>query len=263
MSVDEIFRLLLAQKQARERENEEQQEPGLRPVMVDRLTTSPSGMVHSSSAEQDISRHSREDTKPRRRRSNIENSPKKSEVWTRGEIRRHSYDNPHDVLDRQFSAMYDNQPSLPAAVSYQQPRIKRRSRDMTTSISTKDHDSDDDVLISPLQRVNPFNVHDGNIQRQLLGDTKGITVSDRMDILVPKGKTRSSILTNHSVSQPTPLQISSTHQFLTTSPGSPLRMGGVMSPNELLTFKVRLKTIIIIYYIFVHFIRLMVIRKQG
>ena len=262
MSVDEIFRLLLAQKQARERENEEQQEPGLRPVMVDRLTTSPSGMVHSSSAEQDISRHSREDTKPRRRRSNIENSPQKSEVWTRGEIRRHSYDNPHDVLDRQFSAMYDNQPSLPAAVSYQQPRIKRRSRDMTTSISTKDHDSDDDVLISPLQRVNPFNIHDGNIQCQLLEDTKGITVSDRMDILVPKGKTRASILTTHSVSQPTPLQ-TSTHQFLTTSPGSPLRMGGVMSPNELLTFKVRLKTIIIIYYIFVHFIRLMVIKKQG
>lgn len=240
MSVDEIFRLLLAQKQARERENEEQQEPGVRPVMIHRLTTSPSGVVHSSSAEQDIRRHSREDTKPSRRRSNVEISPQEPEVWTR-ETRRHSYDNPHDVLDRQFSAMYDNQPSLLAAVSSQQPRIKRKSRDMTTSISTKDHDSDDEVLINPLQRVVPFNIHDGNIQHQLLGDTKGITVSDRLDILVPKGKTRSSILTTRSASQPTPLQISSTLESFTTLPSSPLRMGGVKSPNELLTFKVRLE----------------------
>lgn len=239
MSVDEIFRLLLAQKQARELENEERQEPGVRPVMIHRLATSPSGVVHSSSAEQDISRHSREDTKSGRRRSNVEISPLKPEVGTR-EIRRHSYDNPHDVLDRQFSAMYsDNQPSLPAAVSSQQPRIKRKSRDMTTSISIKDHDSDDEVLVSPLQRVDPFNIHDGNIQHQLLGDTKGITVPDRLDILVPKGKTRSSILTTQSASQPAPLQ-TSIFPLFTTPPSSPLKMGGVKSPNELLTFKVRL-----------------------
>lgn len=132
-------------------------DPAIRPVMKHRLSTSPSGGLGYVSSDD---------------ANNI------TDGWTREVHRRvSSPENPQEMLDRQFFGMHHSQVAQQISIS---------------SANT----STDDLIYPPLsqQSINGAELHDGNVQWQELESTDGVVVSDRMDVLIQKGKKRATIV---------------------------------------------------------------------
>lgn len=164
--MNEIFRLLLAQKQAKDQQ--ESPDQVVRHVMIHRLSPSPSdGMALPSSQEPPII----------------------TDGWTR-EIRRRgsSIDNPHELLEKQFAGMQHHNHSS-TIESHSMDRVDLPEQVSMSSL----HESESDCLMSPLPHHNDVIVHDGNILQQELECTDGVVVSDRMNLLIPKERKRAAI----------------------------------------------------------------------
>lgn len=131
---------MLAQKQAQERE--ELTDPGVRQVMLRRLSASPPGGLPTEQT-------------------------KRTNEWAREAQRRH-LEGKEEVEDQQ--------------------------EDNDQTWESSDNENGSGMLLNPLQRESLIAAqHDGNVQQQEMEDTTGVVVSDRLDLLVPKGRQRTSI----------------------------------------------------------------------
>ena len=167
-------------------EQNEAPDPAMRPVMKHRLSTSPSVGWGFISADDS---------------SNI------TDGWTREVHRRvSSIDNPQEMIDKQFSGMHH---------STGDP-IQSLSQHISLSSENSSY-----VLTSPTKQVNitKLETHDGNVQKQELESTDGVVVSDRMDMILQKGKKRATIINDserfHAITlQPQPLKPQTPRQLL-------------------------------------------------
>ena len=175
----------MAHQQAKEKEEETLQEPGVKPVMLHRLSTSPP--THGK----EVGKGTKEDVDFEDRSSRTTSKNKELQ----------------DQIDRQFSIVSDPIPPQTVQPSFepiQKPRIRRITREeamkkaVPLSRPPQSHcveeDSEDDLpqLVPPLQ-IDKVSYHDGKVHSQTLEDTTGVVVSDHLDILIPKGKMRQSI----------------------------------------------------------------------
>ena len=298
-TVSEIFQVMLAHQQLIERNEENQQEPGVRPVMLRRLSTS---QPLSPSQSHDQS-HDQREVEDLPSRDDVDTSPVRTDHWSK-EIRRRPSDTDDikEQIDRQFLSMSTNLHPVTntGLTSYQQPNVQRitreeaikrdrmkpvpiqvlvpleeknvaitrskpkhkppplilqddvndtgrpkpvvqqhdkRGKHSLVEMENGDGDYEDDDLDMIVASVNieGLSTHDGNVQRQMLDNTKGVTVSDHLNILIPKGKSRQSIeylqFSSQSDSHTTSFDPYSTP---TVSPSKDLQY----SPSELLSLRV-------------------------
>ena len=181
-------------------------------------------------------------------------------------ITQEDIDSVEDEIDRQFSVVYDNsfksQVKSESAALQQPPGVIRSPRDPQQPLrinrssqahqqarefsSSSESDSEEDSsLILPLQ-PNRISHHDGVVRHQIMADTTGVVVPDRRDILVPKGKSRTSLLDNQDLFLPDASSLlthtpsgPSNQPDLTTPPSSPCHKVEPRSPSELLSLRVR------------------------
>ena len=293
-AVSEIFQVMLAHQQLLERNEENQQEPGVRPVMLRRLSTS---QPLSPSQSHDQS-HDQREVEDLPSRDDLDTSPVRTDHWSKEIHQRLSdTDDIKEQIDRQFLSMSTNLHPVTTSglTSYQQPNVQRitreeaikRDRMKPVSIQVlvpleeknvaitrskpkppplnlqndvndtgrptlvvqqhdkhslvemengdSDYEDDDlDMIVVPLN-IDGLSRHDGNVQRQMLDDTKGVTVSDHLNILIPKGKSRQPIeylqFSSQSDSHTTSFDPYSTP---TVSPSRDLQY----SPSDLLSLRV-------------------------
>ena len=293
-TVSEIFQVMLAHQQLIERNEENQQEPGVRPVMLHRLSTS---QPLSPSQSHDQS-HDQREVEDLPSRDDVDTSPVRTDHWSKEIHRRPSdTDDIKEQIDRQFLSMSTNLHPVTTSglTSYQQPNVQRITRqeaikrdrmkpvpiqvlvpleetnvaitrskpkppplnlqvdvndtgrpkrvvqqhDKHSLVEMENGDSDyedDDLdMIVPSLNIEGLSRHDGNVQRQILDDTKGVTVSDHLNILVPKGKCRQSIEYLQFFSQSDSYTTSfDPYSTPTVSPSKDLQY----SPSDLLSLRV-------------------------
>ena len=115
-----------------------------------------------------------------------------------------------------------------------------------SSSSESDGEEEGSNIVLPLH-VNQVSCHDGAVHHQAMADTTNVVVPDRRDILVPKGKGRTSLLDNQDLFLPDANLLPGTlapsglskQPDLTTPPSSPGHMVEPRSPSELLALRVR------------------------
>ena len=220
-SVNEVFQRLQAQQEAKAREQEE--EPGVRPHMLRRLSTpkkpdDPELRRGNERVTAVAASHPLNSSHPSNSHSlDISNSSHPT-----------SFSSPvHspvvDEIDRQFSSVF-TPPTSPTTTttSLQQPKVRRVSREerpventmqqqrfqLPQQLTEEDEEEESDESMVELQaplKVSHGHHHDGNVHQQMLEDTKGVKISDRRDILVPKRDTRPSLLMQNVFSPPPPV----------------------------------------------------------
>ena len=113
-------------------------------------------------------------------------------------------------------------------------------------LTEEDEEEESDESMVELQaplKVSHGHHHDGNVHQQMLEDTKGVKISDRRDILVPKRDTRPSLLMQNVFSPPPPVvQPSTAAPPPVTSNASLPSSRKVRSPSDLLSMTVSLES---------------------
>ena len=239
---------MLAKHQAQERELEEQ-EGGMRPGMIRRLST--------PLATQPPKPHSYEGL-PRSTSAKIEDScstisPPRDEWSSEVHKRPAGSSNLQEEIDRQFAAMRTGIIIQQTESEDEEEVVPKPSQlhHSPTADDTFDESEDEVVeMVTPIHPTKGLAHHDGNVQSQKLEDTTGVKVPDRHDILIPKPKTRASLfvmsssddentLKKANTASPVNERESYTHNRSTPAPSVSLLSDKVpRSPNELLAFKV-------------------------
>ena len=263
-----MFQRLQAQQDAKAREQEE--EPGVRPHMLRRMSTQkkpddpgPRRPNESSGRITPVAPLNISHPPNSRSSNSLSHTTSNSSHLTSYA----SYSSPvqspvADEIDRQFSSVF-TPPTSPTTTttSLQQPKVRRVSREERPVENTiqqlrfqppqrlaeedeEDSTSDESTieLQAPLT-VSHGHHHDGNVHQQALEDTKGVKISDRRDILVPKREARPSLLMQNVFSPPPAITQPSTvvPRSDTSQPSSP----PVRSPSELLSMAVSQEPILI------------------